>query len=156
ASDGESLVLVDQHTAHERVRYEALLERLARRNPESQLLLAPAVVTLPPRLRAVLEAHQEALAAVGFEVEAFGGGALRVRAVPALLAGADPERALASVLGDLMERAASDWAVTGQKERLAATLACHSAVRAGQPLTLPAMTAILKDLAQTQHPTLCP
>jgi DNA mismatch repair protein MutL len=156
ASDGENLLLVDQHTAHERVRYEALVERLARRTPESQLLLAPAVVTLPPRLRAVLETHQEALLAVGFEVEAFGGGALRVRAVPALLAGADPERTLGSVLADLVERVGTDWAVTSQKERLAATLACHSAVRAGQPLTQPAMAAILKDLAQTEHPTLCP
>jgi DNA mismatch repair protein MutL len=156
ASDGEDLLLVDQHTAHERVRFEALLARLAGREPESQLLLSPLVVDLEPRLRAGLEAYAPELLALGFDVEAFGGGALRLRAVPPLLAGRDPGRALAAVLRDLLERDAADWAVARSDERLAATIACHSAVRAGQPLQPETMAAIVRDLATTAHPTLCP
>jgi DNA mismatch repair protein MutL len=156
ASDGEELLLVDQHTAHERVRFEALLAGLERRAVESQLLLAPPVFELAPRLRPVLEAHAEGLAALGYDVEPFGGGQYRLCAVPAVLPAADPPRALEAVLSDLVERDAGEWAVDGARERLAATLACHSAVRAGQPLAAAAMSAIVRELLATRHPTLCP
>jgi len=89
-------------------------------------------------------------------VEDFGAAALRVRAVPALLGTRDPGPALEQILRDLLEREASDWIVAGSRDRLAATLACHAAVRAGQSLTGEAMTAIVRDLARTRHPTLCP
>ena len=155
-SGGEDLVLVDQHTAHERVRYEALLERVASRAVESQVLLLPIVTTLPPDLRPVAEANAGLLLDLGFDIEPFGGGALRVRAVPALLGTRDPGAALESMLRDLREREATDWIVTGARERLAASLACHSAVRAGQPLSRESMTAIVQDLGRTEHPNLCP
>ena len=156
ASDGDELVLVDQHTAHERVRFERLLERAGRRLVESQGLLSPAVVELQPRLRPVLEANVEGLRELGFDVEPFGGGATRLRAVPALLGTRDPGPALEAILRDLLEREAAEWAVSGARDRLAATLACHSAVRAGQPLGLEPMVAIVRDLYATQHRTLCP
>ncbi|HEX6738379.1 MAG TPA: DNA mismatch repair protein MutL, partial [Vicinamibacteria bacterium] len=156
ASDGEDLLLVDQHTAHERVRFEALLAGLERRGVESQLLLAPLVFELPPALRPVLEANAEALAALGYDVEPFGGGQYRLRAAPAVLPAADPPRALEGILRDLVDRDAGEWLVSGARERLAATLACHSAVRAGQTLAAPTMAAIVRDLLTTQHPTLCP
>jgi DNA mismatch repair protein MutL len=156
ASDGEDLILVDQHTAHERVRFEGLLGRLERRVVESQILLAPLVVTLPPELRPVLESHAAGLSALGFEAEGFGGGSVRLRAVPALLGARDPGRALLALLSDLLEREASDWVVSSARDRLAATLACHSSVRAGQSLAQEEMTAIVRELAQTAHPTLCP
>jgi DNA mismatch repair protein MutL len=156
ASDGEELVLLDQHTAHERVRFEAVIARLERRTPESQLLLAPLVLTLPPELRPALGQYEEHLLAVGFDVEAFGGDAVRVRAVPALLGGRDPGRVLEAILRDLLERGDAEWAVAGPRDRLAATLACHSAVRAGQPLGAETMAAIARDLRVTAHPTLCP
>ena len=156
ASDGEDLILIDQHTAHERVRFEGLLERLERRAVESQILLAPLVVTLPPELRPVFESHGGGLTAMGFEAEGFGGGSVRVRAVPALLGARDPGRALQALLLDLLERESSDWIVSSSRDRLAATLACHSSVRAGQSLAVQEMAAIVRDLAQTAHPTLCP
>jgi DNA mismatch repair protein MutL len=155
-SGGEDLVLVDQHTAHERVRYEALLERVASRAVESQVLLLPLVTTLPPDLRPVVEAHAGLLLELGFDLEPFGGDALRVRAVPALLGTRDPGAALEAMLRDVLEREASDWIVTGARERLAASLACHSAVRAGQPLSRESMAAIVQDLGRTVHPNLCP
>ena len=156
ATDGEALLLVDQHTAHERVRFEALLARLESRAVESQLLLAPLVVKLAPRLLAVLEASVEMLRELGYDVEPFGGGALRVAAVPALLIGQDPGAGLSAILRDLLERETSDWAVADGRERLAATLACHSAVRAGQALGADAMRVIVRDLGAARHPTLCP
>jgi DNA mismatch repair protein MutL len=156
AAEGEDLVLVDQHTAHERVRFELLAGQLGGRAVESQALLAPAVLQLPPRLLPVLEAHVDDLLGLGFDVEAFGGGSVRLRAVPALLGVMDPARALERLLGDFLDRDAADWAVSSDRDRLAATLACHSAVRAGQALASESMSAILRDLARTRHPTLCP
>jgi DNA mismatch repair protein MutL len=153
---GEDLVLVDQHTAHERVRYEALLERVASRAVESQVLLIPMVLTLPPDLRPVVEANAGLLLELGFDIEPFGGDALRVRAVPALLGTRDPGASLQAMLRDLLEREATEWIVTGARERLAASLACHSAVRAGQALSRESMAAIVQDLARTAHPNLCP
>jgi DNA mismatch repair protein MutL len=156
STDGEDLVLVDQHTAHERVRFEALVGRLEARSAESQRLLVPQIVALPPRLRPLLEAYRGDLEAVGFDVEPFGGDSLRIGAVPALLGTRDPGPALESLLRDLLERETTSWVVSGSRDRLAATLACHSAVRAGQALTLDAMGGILRDLAATSHPTICP
>jgi DNA mismatch repair protein MutL len=156
ASDGEDLVLVDQHTAHERIRFEALVARLETRSAESQRLLVPAVVSLAPRLRPLLEVYEGELEASGFEVEPFGGDSLRIGAVPALLGTRDPGPSLEALLSDLLERETTTWAVSSSRDRLAATLACHSAVRAGEPLTLGAMTGILRDLAATTHPTICP
>ena len=156
ASDGDELVLVDQHTAHERVRFERLLERAGRRLVESQGLVVPVVVHLPPELRPVLDAHAEALAELGYDVEPFGAGATRLRAVPAVLGTSDPGPSLERVLRDLKEREDSEWAVATTRDRLAATLACHSSVRAGQPLAHDAMAAILRDLQLAAHPTLCP
>jgi len=155
-SGGEDLVLVDQHTAHERVRYEALLERAASRAVESQVLLLPMVVNLPPDLRPVVEAEAGLLLELGFDIEPFGGDALRVRAVPALLGTRDPGAALQAMLRDVLEREAADWIVAGARERLAASLACHSAVRAGQALSRESMAAIVQDLGRTAHPNLCP
>jgi DNA mismatch repair protein MutL len=156
ASDGDELLLVDQHTAHERVRFERLLDRAGRHAVESQGLIEAPVVSLPPDLLPVLDAHAEALREMGYDVEPFGAGATRVRAVPALLGTRDPGPALERVLRELKEREAADWAVAGTRDRLAATLACHSAVRGGQPLNLEQMGSIVRDVFRTAHPTLCP
>jgi len=156
ATDGEDLLLVDQHTAHERVRFEALQDRAEKRTAESQMLLTPLVFTLPPRLRALMESSREELRSVGYDLEPFGGDSVRVRAVPALLKAGDPGAELQAVLEELAERESSEWAVAGVRDRLAATLACHSAVRAGQPLNVDVMSSILRELGRTAHPTLCP
>jgi len=156
ASDGDELLLVDQHTAHERVRFERLLEGAARHVVESQGLVEPVVLELAPDLLPVLDASGEALRELGYDVDPFGGRATRLRAVPAVLGTRDPGPALERLLRDLKEREASEWAVAGTRDRLAATLACHSAVRAGQPLNLEQMSSIVRDVFRTAHPTLCP
>jgi DNA mismatch repair protein MutL len=156
ATDGEDLLLVDQHTAHERVRFEALQERAEKRAAESQMLLTPLVFTLPPRLRALMQTSLDELLSLGYDLEPFGGDSVRVRAVPALLRAGNPAAELQAVLEDVTERESSEWAVAGVRDRLAATLACHSAVRAGQALNVETMSAILRELGRTAHPTLCP
>jgi DNA mismatch repair protein MutL len=156
ATDGDDLILVDQHTAHERVRFEAILEGLERRAVESQLLLVPMVVMLPPRLRPGLEANQPALRALGFDAEPFGGDSVRVSAVPAVLGGRDPGASLAAILSDLLDRESAQWAVSSARDRLAATVACHSAARGGDPLTADAMRAIVAGLWSARDPTTCP
>ena len=152
ATDGEELLLVDQHTGHERVRFERLLEGLAAHRVEAQRLLVPSVVDLPPRLRPVLEAHMETLAELGFEVDAFGGDAVRLASLPAVLGGREAGRALQEILRDLLERDSAEWAVADRRHRTAATLACHSAARAGEALSMPAMKAIVDGLWHAAQP----
>jgi DNA mismatch repair protein MutL len=156
ATDGADLLLADQHTAHERIRFEALLSSVAKRAATSQLLVSPYVLTLPPALRPLLEAAADALAELGYEVEAFGADTAVLRAVPALVQSADPASGLLNALKDLQEREATAGAPSDLRDALAASLACHTAIRAGQTLSIETMTAILRDLSRTAHPSLCP
>ncbi len=156
ATDGEDLILVDQHTAHERVRYEALQAARARDGVESQMLLMPVVFALPPRLRPLLDENAEELRGAGYDVEPFGGDAVRVSAVPSVLGGRDPASALEHVLRDLLDREGAEWAASEARHRVLATVACHSAARAGQPLAREAMTAIVAGLWQAEQASVCP
>ncbi len=158
ATDGDEILFYDQHTSHERVRFEAILESLARGRVPSQRLLTPLVAPVAPGLLPLLEdgEHAAALAQLGYEAEPFGGGSVRIGAVPELVAGRDPLRQLLNLLADFQERERSEWQVSGPQQRLAATLACHSAARAGETLSAAAMQAIVDSLARTAHPTLCP
>lgn len=156
ATDGEDLILVDQHTAHERVRYEALKSAHETHRVESQMLLMPVVFTLAPRLRPVLDGSHEELRAVGYDVEPFGGDAVRVSAVPAVLAGRDPAVGLEHVLRDLLERENAGGEMAEARHRVFATIACHSAARGGQPLAREAMAAIVAGLWQAEQPAVCP
>ena len=155
-TDGEDLILVDQHTAHERVRFEAIVDGLDGRKTESQMLLMPLVVTIAPRLRPGLEAHQDTLRALGFDAEPFGGDTVRVAAVPAVLGGRDPGTALETLLAELIDRESAEWAVSSTRDRMAATLACHSAARAGQALAPDTMRAIVAGLWSARQPASCP
>jgi DNA mismatch repair protein MutL len=155
-TDGEDLILVDQHTAHERVRFEAIVDGLDGRRTESQILLMPLVVTIAPRLRPGLEAHQDTLSSLGFDAEPFGGDTIRVAAVPAVLGGRDPGVALETLLAELIDRESAEWAVSSTRDRMAATLACHSAARAGQALAPDAMRAIVAGLWSARQPASCP
>ena len=156
ATDGVDLVLFDQHTTHERIRFEAVQQQLLEGRVPSQLLLAPVVLTLPPRLRPLVERHAADLRDLGFDLEEFGGETVHLRALPSVLPGGDAGTALTAVLQDLLDREDTEWAVAAPRDRLAATIACHSSVRAGQALSLAAMTALVRDLPGTRHPTLCP
>jgi DNA mismatch repair protein MutL len=155
AVDEEGIAIIDQHVAHERVLFERISERLMTGRLESQRLLEPVLVDLPPNARQALESHAAELERLGFEVDAFGGEAVRISAFPALLRreeSAGVLRALAEDLEHLGRAASLDEAI----KRVAATMACHAAVKANDPLTAEKMAHILEELRRTAYSTICP
>jgi DNA mismatch repair protein MutL len=153
APDG-ALVLVDQHAAHERLTHEALRAQLLAGGVRAQPLLLPAVVDLPPRDAARLLDHAAELARLGLEIEAFGGSAVLVRALPALLGAPDP----APLLKDLAEELAELGEAAALERRLDAALArlaCHGSVRAGRRLSPAEMDALLRAMEATPRAATC-
>jgi DNA mismatch repair protein MutL len=155
AVDDEGLAIVDQHVAHERILFEQISERLTGRALDSQRLLTPVVLELSASERQTLLSHVEALSRFGFEVEEFGGQTLRVLAVPALLDWSRSEAALRAVAADL-DGLAPGAGVDEALRRLAATMACHAAVKANDPLTREKMQYLLDELRRTAHSSVCP
>ncbi|WP_025746071.1 DNA mismatch repair endonuclease MutL [Kallotenue papyrolyticum] len=152
APDG--LYLIDQHAAHERVIFEKLMREQGTQPIQSQALLLPVSVDLPPTLTTLLLGHAEELRQWGFEIEPFGEGTLRVRAVPHGLREAQIGPALYE-LGDQLQAAGgstpADW-----REQALTTIACHSAVRAGQTLSHEEMRQLLQQLERCALPRTCP
>jgi len=155
AIDSEGLLIVDQHVAHERILYEQVLERLTSRALESQRLLTPLVLDLSPAHVEALGARGEDLARLGFEVEPFGDRTVHVAAVPSIVkveAAAAAIRALADDLDGRDRGAPVEVAV----KHLAATIACHAAVKAHDPLSIEKMQYLLDELRRTAYSTICP
>jgi DNA mismatch repair protein MutL len=155
AIDDEGVAIIDQHVAHERVLFEQVMEALTAGPMDSQRLLAPMLVELSAPQREALAAHAEALARFGFEVEEFGGDSVRLAAVPALLAPSECERAIRALADDL-EELDKGSRVEDALRRIAATTACHAAVKANYPLTREKMQFILDELRRTAYSTVCP
>jgi DNA mismatch repair protein MutL len=155
AMDDEGLCIIDQHVAHERVLFERIMERLTSDSLESQRLLIPAVLELPPAERAALVAKSDALARFGFEVEEFGGDSIKVTAMPALLDPNECDTALRALAEDL-EGLDRGLRLEDALKQIAATTACHAAVKAHYPLTLEKMHHILEELRATAYSTVCP
>jgi DNA mismatch repair protein MutL len=155
AIDDEGIAIIDQHVAHERVLFERITERLTTGALESQRLLVPMLVEMSASSRQALTSHASDLERLGFEVEDFGGDALRVTACPALLGREDCDAALRALAEDLegLDRGAS---VDAALKRIAATTACHAAVKANYPLTQEKMAHILDELRRTAYSTICP
>jgi DNA mismatch repair protein MutL len=155
AVDDEGIAIVDQHVAHERVLFERVMQRLEAGRLETQRLLEPVLVDLPPEGREALVAHASELERLGFEVEEFGGSAVRVSGLPALLNPAEAVSAIRALAEDLegLDRGAK---VQDALRRLAATMACHAAVKANAPLSAEKMAHILEELRSTAYSTVCP
>lgn len=151
AEGPDGLYLIDQHAAHERVLLEQLMVQYERAAVERQQLLEPLVVELLPSQFAVVERYQEELAQLGYEVEPFGHHAVAVRAVPAVMQRRSPNTTLLAVLDEL----ASGGRGTSKLESLAISTACHSAIRAGQELTLAEMRELVRQLEACTAPRAC-
>lgn len=157
AESAEGLVLIDQHAAHERVRYERLLKAASEATARalSQPLLTPLQLDLGVDSARLLREHASEFAALGYELEEFGGNTFLVRAVPAGLEKRDPEAVLREVLADVT----NEWKqnhVKNVREVLATVTACRGAIKFGDPLTMVEMEALLKDMAVTPNCTHCP
>jgi DNA mismatch repair protein MutL len=155
AVDDEGVMIIDQHVAHERVLFERITERLTAGQLESQRLLVPILVEMPAAGRQALVAHAGELQRLGFEVEEFGGDAVRIAAIPALLSREQCDAAIRALADDLegLDRGSR---VTEAVKQIAATMACHAAVKANYPLTPEKMAHILEELRQTAYSTICP
>ena len=145
----DGLYLVDQHAAHERVVYEQVAQQAEGRDWESQGLIEPALLSLAPASLVLLEQSQEQLARLGFVLEPFGEQQLLVRALPKGLRTDQVAQTVTDLVESLQE---------GQSrfDRVLATIACHSAVRAGDVLALDEMRALLRDLESCTQPQTCP
>jgi DNA mismatch repair protein MutL len=155
AVDDEGLAIIDQHVAHERVLFERVMERLTTGRFESQRLLVPMVLDLAPSACQALVNRTAELERFGFELEGFGGASIKVTAVPALLKIEDCSKALLALAEDLegLDRGSQ---VQDALQRIAATTACHAAVKANDPLTYEKMAHILEELRATAYSTVCP
>jgi DNA mismatch repair protein MutL len=153
AADG-SLVLVDQHAAHERLTHEAIKTQMLDGSVRSQPMLMPAVVDLPSADVARLCARAPDLARLGLELEEFGPGAILVRALPAALGATEPApllRDLADEFADMDE----ETVLSARLDAVIARMACHGSIRAGRKLGQAEMSALLRQMEETPRAATC-
>jgi DNA mismatch repair protein MutL len=151
AEGPDGMYLIDQHAAHERVLYERFWRQRQERTPEVQGLLEPLSLELSPRQRTLIAEQAEPLAAHGFEIEPFGDGACVLRALPRSLAGGDVRQAVVEFLDLMFEEGEGD-----RRDRVAMSLACHAAVRAGKTLSVEEMRELTRQLEESETPNTCP
>jgi DNA mismatch repair protein MutL len=154
AQNQQGLVVVDMHAAHERIVYERLKTAFDAQQMPTQPLLIPVTFAAEALDIATVEEEQEALQQLGFDIAPISTNTLAVRAMPAMLKQSHAETAAREVLHELRDFGASR-ALTERRNELLATLACHSAVRANQQLSLPEMNAILREMEQTERADQC-
>jgi DNA mismatch repair protein MutL len=159
ASGEDGLWIIDQHVAHERILFEKILRDRQVERVQRQRLLMPLLVELKPSQMVVFARIAEELERNGFEVEPFGPQTLAVKAAPVGLEGGALER----MLGEVIEQSGADTDEPKQNEdltalrtRIAASIACHSAIKVNMPLDTVRMEWLLLELAKTEHPTNCP
>jgi len=152
AEGPEGLYLIDQHAAHERVLFEKILAQRAQRKIEVQGLLEPLSLELTPRQEEVLKNKAELLSEFGFSLELFGDRSYLLRAVPAMMR----EGNLAEAVSALLDSIANEGEPSKRDERIAESVACHSAVKAGHSLNPEEMRQLIKQLEQTKQPRTCP
>jgi DNA mismatch repair protein MutL len=150
----DSLIIVDQHAAHERLVYEALKDALHARPIPAQMLLLPEIVDLPEEDAERLAAHADTLARFGLGIERFGPGAVAVRETPSMLG----ETNVGQLVRDLADEIADNDTIDTLKERLdriASTMACHGSVRSGRLMKPEEMNALLRQMEATPGSGTC-
>jgi len=155
AEDGEGLLLVDQHAAHERILYHRLKAQHERGRAEVQGLLFPETVELDVAEAVLLEDHLDAFRAVGLDIDPFGDRTFTVRATPALMKGVDLGGYLRRALGELARLEGEGSPPSAVADQLLFTMACRSAVRAGDYLPPQEIDALLADLRDAPLPFTC-
>jgi DNA mismatch repair protein MutL len=159
ATGADGLWIIDQHVAHERVLFERILRDRQVEKAQRQRLLMPLLVELKPWQMVVFAQIAQELERNGFEVEPFGPQTLAVKAAPVGLEGASLERMLSEVIeqsSDSTGEAESNEYLTALRTRIAASIACHSAIKVNTPLDPLRMEWLLLELGKTEHPTSCP
>jgi DNA mismatch repair protein MutL len=155
AVNEDGLWIVDQHVAHERVLFERILKQRAAQRVESQRLLMPIVLELSPAQQAIFAEIAEELQHNGFEAEPFGARSVAVKVAPAGVDAAAVEHMLHELL-DQISREEQSLNLEKIRSRIAASIACHAAIKVNMPLEQNKMDWLLAELAKTDHPMSCP
>lgn len=151
AEGPQGMFLIDQHAAHERIMYEKILAQMLARNIDQQPMLDPLVIELPPDELAIFEKSIDELQQIGYDVERFGDTSIIIRAIPALVRNVDISERFHEILRELVDGGAGDsW-----MDSVAISASCHTAIRAGQPLSLPEMRELVAQLERCEHPRAC-
>ena len=150
----EKLIIIDQHAAHEKVKYEKLLKELSGKTVTSQNLNPPVVLELSKREEDLLAVHKEVFDRLGFEIDDIGDSAYALRAVPQDLAGLGEKGLFHEILDDLTNLSGKD----GQSlvEKRIAVAACSASVKANQNLKTEELTALIDQLIELENPYFCP
>ncbi|MCU1303315.1 MAG: mismatch repair protein MutL [Candidatus Sulfotelmatobacter sp.] len=155
AVNEDGLWIVDQHVAHERVLFERILKQRAAQKVESQRLLMPIVLELSPAQQAIFSEIAGELQHNGFEAEPFGARSVAVKVAPAGVDAAAVEKMLHELL-DQISREEQSLNLEKIRSRIAASIACHAAIKVNMPLEQNKMDWLLAELAKTDHPMSCP
>ena len=155
AVNEDGLWIVDQHVAHERVLFERVLKQRAVQKVESQRLLMPIVLELSPAQQAVFSEIADELQRNGFEAEPFGARSVAVKVAPAGVEASAVEHMLHELL-DQFSREEQSLNLEKIRARIAASIACHAAIKVNMPLEQNKMEWLLAELAKTDHPMSCP
>jgi DNA mismatch repair protein MutL len=155
AINGEGLWIVDQHVAHERVLFEQHLAARRAGKVESQRLLMPLILELSPRQLVIFEKISDEMSANGFEVDPMGPRSVAIQAVPAGVETSDAEKLLTEIL-DGLDRENAAISIETLQAKIAASTACHAAIKINMPLDHTKMEWLLDALAKTDCPMSCP
>lgn len=155
ATDDEGLLLIDQHVAHERVLFDKYRALEAERRTESQQLLVPETFDLTPAQAAVFDDLVAELEKYGFELMRLSGRTVAVKAIPADLPSGEARNMLAELL-DTVDAEKKSGARDTMRDEVAASLACHAAIKVNMPLAPEKMRWLIDRLLQTSSPTTCP
>lgn len=155
AIDNQGLMLIDQHVAHERILFEIHLARILNRNLEVQQMLIPETIDLSPAQYAAFEATQAEFEASGFELMALSGRTIAIKAAPAILSMVDARKLVLELLGAI-EKEKRNISIEHFQRDIAASVACHAAIKVNMPLSEQKMHWLIDELMKTQCPTNCP
>jgi DNA mismatch repair protein MutL len=155
AVNHDGLWIIDQHVAHERVLFEKTLRQRDVEKVQGQRLLMPIVVELTPGQQAIFSEIAEELRGNGFDVEPFGSRTIAIKAAPAGVIASDIEKMLHELL-DQFEREQQVENLERVRHRIAASIACHAAIKVNMPLEQQKMDWLLQELAKTECPMTCP
>ena len=152
AEGQDGLYLVDQHAAHERILFDQITEKSSAKTPQMQSLLQSCPIDLTPTQLGVIDSHQDILRSYGFEFDKFGEMTVLLRGIPSIVKPLDPVKSFV----DLLDVVAFEGLVRKREDAVSASLACHSAVRAGMLLAQEEMMSLLEQLHRTPNPHTCP
>lgn len=151
----DSIVIIDQHAAHERIVMEKLKADLAMENRvATQIMLIPEIVDLSENEKIQIVTQASHLAKLGLVVEEFGQTAVIVREIPALISNADVKALILDLAAEMAEWG-GEFSLTDKLHHICATMACHGSVRAGRRLNIEEMNRLLRDMEQTEHSGQC-